>query len=268
LKNLTIKQAVIKVLKDEGKPLSVKEIYSKILEKDYYRFKAENPLHIVHVEIRRHCKGIDFPTAHPKKIFQLLKDGKYWLLDQPISVELQNLISDQKIDYSAISNELKLLHSNYTKQFKQSILNQLKQVEPSTFENFNKKILEVYGFKDLRVTRITKDGGIDGYGKLKVGISHLNVAFQCKRWSTGTVGRHEIDKFRGAIQGEYEQGVFFTTSKFSKEALGASSKKGAVPVVLIDGSTLVDIMIEKKFGIDIQNLPIYVNALDEVLNSD
>jgi restriction system protein len=58
------------------------------------------------------------------------------------------------------------------------------------------------------------------------------------------------------------------TTKFSKEALGASSKKGAVPVVLIDGSTLIDIMIEKKFGIDIQNLPIYINALDEVLTVD
>jgi hypothetical protein len=57
LKNLTIKQAVIKVLEEEEKPLTSKEIYAKILEKDYYRFKAEKPLYIVQVEIRRHCTG-------------------------------------------------------------------------------------------------------------------------------------------------------------------------------------------------------------------
>jgi restriction system protein len=31
---------------------------------------------------------------------------------------------------------------------------------------------------------------------------------------------------------------------------------------------IVDIMIEKKFGIDIEDIPIYINALDVVLNED
>ncbi len=31
---------------------------------------------------------------------------------------------------------------------------------------------------------------------------------------------------------------------------------------------IVDIMIEKKFGIDIEDIPIYINALDIVLNED
>ena len=118
------------------------------------------------------------------------------------------------------------------------------------------------------MTRAKRDGGIDGYGKLKVGITFLNVAVQCKRWNNTSVGRTEIDKFRGAIQGDFEQGILLTTSKFSKEALGATSKKGAVPIILIDGSTIVDIMIEKKFGIDIEQIPIYINALDVVLNED
>lgn len=48
-----------------------------------------------------------------------------------------------------------------------------------------------------------------------MGITYLNVAFQCKRWKNTTIGRVEIDKFRGAIQGEFEQGIIFTTSNFS-----------------------------------------------------
>ena len=37
--------------------------------------------------------------------------------------------------------------------------------------------------------------------------------------------RPEIDKFRGAIQGEFEQGVFFTTSDFTTGATEVSLKK-------------------------------------------
>ncbi len=113
-------------------------------------------------------------------------------MDKPISFELEKLISTPKLDYSGISSNLKSLNTNYVEQFKQSSLERLKQIKPSTFEIFCKNILEIYGFKNLKVIRTTKDGGIDGDGKLKVEISYLNVAFQCKRWSKGTVGRHEI----------------------------------------------------------------------------
>lgn len=77
-------------------------------------------------------------------------------------------------------------------------------------------LLDVYGFSDLSVTQKSKDGGIDGFGKLKIGLAHMSVAFQCKRWNVGSVGRKEIDAFRGAIQGEYEQGIFFTHRRLPK----------------------------------------------------
>ena len=96
----------------------------------------------------------------------------------------------------------------------------------------------------------------------------MNVAFQCKRWSTNSVSRTEIDKFRGAIQGSFEQGIIFTTSSFSKDALNATRRNGAVPIILIDGGTLVDFMIEKKFGVESENIPVYINALDNALTED
>ena len=46
------------------------------------------------------------------------------------------------------------------------------------------------------------------------------------------------------------------------------TKRGAVPIILIDGSTLVDIMIEKRFGVDAEMMPVYINALDKVLTDD
>ena len=108
-------------------------------------------------------------------------------------------------------------------------------------EQFGKKLLQAYGFLEVVVTRFTKDGGIDGHGKLKVGLAHLNVVFQCKRYTKGSVSRPEIDAFRGAIQGQYEQVIVSTTSSDASGAEAASFRPGAVPIILIDGNSIVDL---------------------------
>lgn len=65
-----------------------------------------------------------------------------------------------------------------------------------------------------------------------------------------TIQRPEIDRFRGAAQGSYEQGIFFTTSTFSKGAIDASIKSGAIPIVLLDGLAIVDLMIQRKIRVE------------------
>jgi restriction system protein len=106
---------------------------------------------------------------------------------------------------------------------------------------------------------------LDGFGELKVGLAKMKVAFECKRWKDISIGRPLISQFRGDIQGKFQQGIFFTTSRFSKEAEEASFQAGAVPIVLIDGLAIIDIMIEKQFGVEVIELPIYTNAIDLIL---
>jgi restriction system protein len=270
MKTPTIIDAISTVLQESKTSLSIGVIYNKIVEKDYYKFNAQNPQSVVRVELRRHCIGVDFPTAASKKYFQILLDGTYCLINQFVEEKKEAIVNkkDSENNESKYVASLKDIHTQYVEAFKSKVLSQLKEIDPTTFEFFCKKLLKVYGFKDLVVTRAKRDGGIDGFGKLKVGITYLNVAVQCKRWKNTSVGRTEIDKFRGATQGDFEQGILLTTSKFSPEALAATTKKGAVPIILIDGSMIVDIMIEKKFGIDVEDMPIYINALDVVLNED
>lgn len=271
MKKRTIREAAIEALKRSGKPLPVNKIYDLIIEKDLYRFNAENPRNIVNGEIRRHCVGIEFPTAKTDKDFQILIDGTFWLKDVPVPCQTEYSYKSEIIvrkDADTLKNifmELKGIHAIHNEAFKAQMLTQLKKISPQTFETFGKRLLEAYGFIDMEVTSYVKDGGLDGFGKLKVGITYLNVAFQCKRWTSNSVGRTEIDKFRGAIQGTHEQGIIFTTSSFSKEALNATRRSGAVPIILIDGITIVDFMIEKKFGVVAESMPVYINALDNVL---
>jgi restriction system protein len=163
----------------------------------------------------------------------------------------------------ALHPSLVELHERYEAQFRSKLLDKLHQLSPTQFEHFAREFLTVYGFVQVAVTQVSKDGGIDGHGMLKVGLARMAVAFQCKRWE-GNVGRQEVDKFRGAIQGEYEQGIFFATSDFTKEAKGASLRRGAVPIVLLNGESIVELMIEKEFGIQRRPLVVYEDELDSL----
>lgn len=264
MKRRTIAQAIIEALKREEKPARVQEVYKRIIEDDLYRFRSASPEHIVRTALRRHSENLEFPSAKKKKHFTQIRDGRYWLKNTP---SIEHLPEEKKEKITSEFSELKFLHHKYLQSFKHSILNQLKVVDPTTFEEFCKELLKAYGFKNLKVTRATKDGGIDGFGELKIGLAAMSVAFECKRWSS-SVGRPKVSQFRGDIQGKYQQGIYFTTASFTNEAKAVSLQQGAVPVILIDGVSIVEIMIEKKLGIEVEELPIYTNALDMVLKNE
>ncbi|MES2375369.1 MAG: restriction endonuclease [Bacteroidota bacterium] len=261
----TINDAISEALKREGQPLRVGDIYKRIVEDDLYRFNAINPEHIVRTQLRRHSENLNFPTAHKSKHFVFLNDGHYWIAGVAHKDALPTILKVEKVVQESNFEQIKILHEKYLLDFKASTLYQLTQLDPFSFEEFCKRLLFVYGFKNLKVTSKTKDGGIDGYGELKIGLVYMKVAFECKRWTKVSIGRPKINQFRGDIQGKYQQGIFFTTSKFTNDAKSSSFQIGAVPIVLIDGKAIVDIMIEKGFGIEKEVLPIYTNAIDLVL---
>jgi restriction system protein len=260
-------------MREARRPLSAKEVYHGILDKNLYRFHAQKPEYVVRGQIRRHCRDLDFPTAAPTKYFGMTRDGEFFPLETPISTKAAGPRADSRCSSGKKTTALTLrqikeLHHLHCELMKERILRDLKRLPPPAFERFAKRLLDVYGFEDTHVAMVGKDGGIDGHGKLKVGLAHMTVAFQCKRWTKSNVGRPEIDKFRGAISGEYQQGIFFTTARFSVGAKEVSFKRGAVPIVLIDGPGVVDLMIEKNFGVEQESLPVYSYALDLVISGE
>ena len=91
------------------------------------------------------------------------------------------------------------------------------------------------------------DGGIDGVIKEdRLGLDVIYV--QAKKWQD-TVGRPEIQKFAGALQGHRaRKGVFITTSAYSSDALDFVSRIDS-KIVLIDGATLARLMIDHDVGV-------------------
>jgi restriction endonuclease Mrr len=156
---------------------------------------------------------------------------------------------------------LRDLVNQNSEEIKARLLVELRELSPRAFEHFCKDFLVHLGYRNVEVTKRSQDGGIDGHGDFRQGAISIRSAFQAKRWTDNTVGRPEIDKFRGAIQGDFDHGVFLTTSKFSRDAKLASYKKGAITVLLLDGPAVTDLLVER--GIGVRKIPIHLYDIDD-----
>lgn len=74
------------------------------------------------------------------------------------------------------------------------------------------------------------------------------IYVQAKRWQS-SVGRPEIQRFAGALQGQRaRKGVFITTSSFTREA-HAYADSISTTIVLVDGAQLAELMIDHGVGV-------------------
>ncbi len=132
------------------------------------------------------------------------------------------------------------------------LLDRVKTFSPEFFERLVVTLLVSMGYggsiRDAgQAVGKSGDGGIDGIIKEdRLGLDAIYI--QAKRWD-GVVGRPEIQKFAGALQGHRaRKGVFITTSSFSKEA-SDYVKIIDLKIVLVDGPTLASLMAEHGVGV-------------------
>lgn len=133
------------------------------------------------------------------------------------------------------------------------LLQTIKDHSPAFFERLVIDLLVKMGYGGTRkdagqAIGRSGDGGIDGIIKEdRLGLDIVYI--QAKRWDNTTVGRPEIQKFAGALQGQRaRKGIFITTSTFSDSALEYVSRIDS-KIVLIDGETLAQLMIDYNIGV-------------------
>jgi len=132
------------------------------------------------------------------------------------------------------------------------LLGQLKAGSPKLFENIVVDLLVKMGYGGswedaAKAIGRSGDEGIDGIiNEDKLGLDVIYI--QAKRWEN-PVGRPEVQKFAGALMGQKaRKGVFITTSAFTSDARSYTSKV-ETKIVLIDGNTLVNSMIDYGIGV-------------------
>ena len=132
------------------------------------------------------------------------------------------------------------------------IIDTVKGVAPAFFEQLVIDLLVRMGYggsreEAARAVGRSGDGGIDGViDEDRLGLDVIYV--QAKRWE-GSVGRPEIQKFVGALQGQRaRKGIFITTSSFTREA-EEYTQRIDTRIVLVDGARLAALMFEFDIGV-------------------
>lgn len=202
-------------------------------------------------------KGKDLLATNPEKVdvsvleqypeFIEFKNRKKDKTDQDSQTEI-SAEDDSQTPEDALASAYKKLRDNLTSE----ILSVVKDSSPSFFERLVVDLLVKMGYGGNRqdagkALGKSGDGGIDGIiNEDRLGLDVIYI--QAKRWE-GSVGRPEIQKFAGALQGKRaRKGVFITTSTFTKEAVGYASMIES-KIILIDGEYLAKLMIEHNVGV-------------------
>ena len=140
------------------------------------------------------------------------------------------------------------------KELAGEILQRVKGCPPAFFERLVVELLVKMGYGGTRqdagrAIGRSGDEGIDGViheDRLGLDVIYL----QAKRWEN-VVGRPEIQKFVGALQGQRaKKGVFITISDFTKEAV-EYVRNIDNKVVLINGALLANLMIDHNVGVSL-----------------
>ena len=202
-------------------------------------------------------KGLEVLKANYPKIdvsfldqfpgFKEFRTGKKGEVKQDISF----------VEFDSQKTPEELLESGYQKirqSLAQDIQDQVKRCSPDFFEKLVIELLLKMGYGGSRIDAgeaigKTGDEGIDGIIKEdRLGLDCIYI--QAKRWE-GQVGRPEIQKFAGALQGKRaKKGIFISTSSFSQEALDFA-RNIENKIVLIDGGKLAQLMMDYNVGVSV-----------------
>lgn len=209
------------------------------------------------VESKPTCVNTKYLLDHyPKFVEYINRSRKNKSLDISPSIDDTNT--------EEIKTPVEKLEESYNEireALRDELLEKLKQIDFYKFENVVIELIIKMGYGGSKVeakeslTKKSNDEGIDGIiNEDRLGLDRIYV--QAKRWKDSTVGRPEVQKFAGALDGQGAlKGIFITTSNFSKEAVDYSNSLFNKKIILIDGHKLTDLMIE--FGVGVSTEAVY-----------
>jgi len=77
---ITIKDAVQKVIREAGQPMTANEVYNQIVAQDLRKFGAKDPVSIVNTVLRRHTEGVELKKSSPQKLFRMTSDKQFTVI--------------------------------------------------------------------------------------------------------------------------------------------------------------------------------------------
>lgn len=198
--------------------------------------------------LRRNPDRIDMKYLREFPEYIEFRDSTREIIDPEGEDDLSELTPEE-----ALEEAYQKIRADLSDEVLKAVINS----SPGFFEKLVVELLVKMGYggsrRDAaRAVGGSGDEGIDGIiDEDRLGLDTIYI--QAKKWKESTsVGRPEIQKFVGALQGQKaKKGIFITTTRFSDEAKSYAANIDT-KVVLIDGKRLADLMIDNNVGVSEQ----------------
>jgi len=142
---------------------------------------------------------------------------------------------------------------------KQQLRAEIRRLHWREFESaFLVQVLEATGFKNIEITRATRDGGVDAICEFKIGLLKSRALVSAKHWGDDQrVGVKEVRELRGNEE-HADALIIITSASFTSDAIAIAARApGQRSVTLIDMDAIVDVCFENNIGAcPIRNVPV------------
>lgn len=235
MKKLSFKEAAIKILNEADEPLSAKEITKIALDLDIINSDGVTPEATMAAKLYT-----DINNNGSTKIKKVGK-GLFALKKQTESVKSPLL---------AIQNQNDLVKKN--------LIEKIQEMDPFQFEYLIADLLRKIGYENVEVTKRSGDKGIDVIGNLTVGgLTNVKTVIQVKRYKTGNnISGKYITQLRGSAEVD-QRGLIITTSDFTKDALSESKAINKMPVALVNGKKLLELLFNYRVGVKEETVSVF-----------
>lgn len=194
--------------------------------------------------LTKKAEEIEWEPEEIKKMIKLYRKQRRELKKKE---EKQEVAEDELV----IGEEV-LEDEEVERNWREKLIEILISLNPYGFEKLTQIVLRESGFANVKITKRSHDGGLDGKGILRMNnLVSVPIIFECKRYRN-PVGAEKVRNFRGAMEGRADRGLFITTSTFSRKAIEESKREGAKLIDLIDGERFIDLLKELSLGVKIE----------------
>jgi len=222
----------------EKSPMHYREITERILELDLVTTQGQTPEATLYAMILNEIKRFTARGETPRFV-------RYG----------QGIVGLRKWMGEGLAYQIE----QHNREIQKKLLDKVLDLSAEEFEQLVGRLLGEMGFEEIEITSHGGDKGIDVRGTLVVSdVVRTKMAVQAKKWKNN-VQSPVIQQVRGSL-GTHEQGMIITTSDFSKGARKEANRADAIPVALVNGQQLVELLIE--YQVLVKRIPYELVNLD------
>ena len=194
----------------------------------------------------------EFPNGIDPAILQETEGYKHWDVRSKSNQtqRVASLVETGETPTENIESAIQQLEDSLAHE----LVSRLREASPKFLEEVILLLLGRMGYGDGENSLVHLGGpgdeGLDGVvNQDALGLQRIYI--QAKRYKEGNnIGRPEVQKFMGALQGQGASGgVFITTSKFSQDAEDYVNKNMTTRIILIDGYELGRLLVKHEVGV-------------------